>query len=187
MTVTAIDPTTALVVIDLQKAVLSFPYTHPIGQVVANAERLVAAFRERGLPVAFTLVGGPPVSPIRVDKQFARPSGVVPPPDAMDPIIEPRQGEAVFPKRRWGSFATTDLETHLREIGATQIVLVGVATGHGVESTARQGSELGFNITLAVDAMSDMNAAVHENAVERIFPYLGECATTDEILALLRS
>jgi nicotinamidase-related amidase len=65
------------------------------------------------------------------------------------------------------------------------VVIAGVATSIGVESTARQAYELGFNVTLAIDAMTDMNADAHLNSVTRIFPRLGETATTQEIIDLL--
>ena len=67
------------------------------------------------------------------------------------------------------------------------MVIVGIATSAGVESTARQAHEHGFNVTLAVDAMTDMNPDAHINSVSRIFPRLGETGTTGEILTLLES
>jgi nicotinamidase-related amidase len=70
-------------------------------------------------------------------------------------------------------------------MGVTQVVVAGVATSIGVESTARQAHELGFNVTLATDAMTDLNADAHANSVTRIFPRLGETGTTTEILDLL--
>lgn len=64
-------------------------------------------------------------------------------------------------------------------------MLTGVATSIGVESTARQAYELGYNVTLAVDAMTDLNADAHVNSIERLFPRLGEIGTTQDIVALL--
>jgi len=81
----------------------------------------------------------------------------------------------------------TGLEEYLKKLGVTQVVIAGVATSAGVESTARQAHEFGFNVTLAVDAMTDMNADAHVNSITRIFPRLGETGTTEEILARLDS
>ncbi|MEP6648523.1 MAG: isochorismatase family protein [Lapillicoccus sp.] len=67
----------------------------------------------------------------------------------------------------------------------TQIVLGGVATSMGVESTARAAHEHGYHVTRAIDAMAGLSAESHQNSVERIFPRLGETGTTDEIIALL--
>ena len=88
-------------------------------------------------------------------------------------------------KQTWGAFTGTDLEAHLRGLGVTQVVLAGVATSIGVESTARQAYELGFNVTLATDAMTDRDAEAHANSVTRIFPKLGETGTAQEVVDLL--
>jgi len=88
-------------------------------------------------------------------------------------------------KRTWGAFTNTDLEAHLKELKVTQVVIAGVATSIGVESTARHAYELAFNVTLAVDAMTDMNPDAHTNSITRIFPKLGETGTTEEIIRLL--
>ena len=80
-------------------------------------------------------------------------------------------------KQRWGAFLGTDLDDYLRRRGVTQIVLTGVATSIGVESTARSAYDLGYNVTLVVDAMTDRDADAHRHSVEKIFPRLGETAT----------
>jgi nicotinamidase-related amidase len=66
----------------------------------------------------------------------------------------------------------------------TQVIIVGLATSFGVESTARQAYDLGYNVVLVTDAMSDMRAEAHDNSVSRIFPILGETGTTGDILGL---
>jgi nicotinamidase-related amidase len=88
-------------------------------------------------------------------------------------------------KRTWGAFTNTDLEAYLKGLGVTQVVLAGISTSAGVESTARNAHELGFNVTLAVDAMTDTNPEAHANSVARIFPRIGETGTTQEIIDLL--
>lgn len=88
-------------------------------------------------------------------------------------------------KRTWGAFTGTGLNEHLRSLGVTEVVIAGIATSAGVESTARQAHELGYNVALAVDAMTDRSAEAHTNSVTRIFPRLGETGVTQEIIALL--
>ncbi len=88
-------------------------------------------------------------------------------------------------KHTWGAFPNTDLDAFLKEAGVTQVVLAGVATSIGVESTAREAYALGFNVTIATDAVTDLNLAAHENSLTRIFPRLGETGTTREIIDLL--
>jgi nicotinamidase-related amidase len=101
------------------------------------------------------------------------------------PELDAQAGDHLVTKRTWGAFAHTDLHEHLQKLGVTQVVIVGVATSIGVESTARQAYELGYNVTLATDAMTDMNADAHENSVARIFPRLGETGSTADVIALL--
>jgi nicotinamidase-related amidase len=91
----------------------------------------------------------------------------------------------VVTKRTWGAFTNTDLQAYLQQQGVTQVVLLGVATSIGVESTARFAHELGLNLTLVVDAMTDMNLDAHNNTLARIFPRIGETGTTQEVLDLL--
>jgi nicotinamidase-related amidase len=71
-------------------------------------------------------------------------------------------------------------------LGVTQVVIVGVATSNGVEVTARQAYELGFNVTLATDAMTDSHADAHAYSVARVFPRIGETGATQEIIILMR-
>jgi nicotinamidase-related amidase len=101
-------------------------------------------------------------------------------------VLDRQPQDHVVTKRTWGAFTATGLEAHLKRLNVTQIVLAGVATSIGVESTARQAHELGFHVALAVDAMTDLSLEAHDNSVTRIFPGLGENATTHEILELLK-
>jgi nicotinamidase-related amidase len=182
--VTTLDPNSALVVIDLQKGLANYPTVHPVAEVVANARRLARAFRSRGLPVVLVNVTGG--APGRTEQP--RPAGERPADWAeLMPELDPQPGDIRIAKRSWGAFPHTDLEQRLRGAGATEIVLCGIATSIGVESTAREAYALGFNVALAVDAMTDMDSGAHDNSVSRIFPRLGETGTTEEIVALLRS
>jgi nicotinamidase-related amidase len=182
MALTTLDPKTALIVIDLQKGVVALPLAHPTGEVVARAARLAAAFRRHRLPVVLVNVAGG--APGRAEQ--ARPGGVLPP-DWTDlvPELQRQSADHLVTKHTWGAFTGTDLAEHLLSLGVTQLVLAGIATSIGVESTARQAHELGFHVTLAVDAMTDLRAEAHENSLTRIFPRLGETGTTEEVLALL--
>jgi nicotinamidase-related amidase len=86
---------------------------------------------------------------------------------------------------RRSAFAGTSLHDRLQDLGVTQVVLTGISTTAGVESTARAAYDLGYHVVLATDAMTDRDADAHQNSITRIFPKLGETATTDEILAKL--
>jgi nicotinamidase-related amidase len=189
MPVTTLDPRTALVVIDLQRGIVGTPTTpHPATEVVRRAARLAGAFRVQGLPVVLVRVtrsaDGADAVPGRTEVQ--RPGG--PPAEGWDVLVDELAGHAddiVVTKRNWGAFHGTDLDLQLRRRGVTQIVLAGIATSIGVESTARAAHEHGYHVALATDAMADRDADAHHNSVHRIFPRLGETGTTDEILELL--
>jgi nicotinamidase-related amidase len=81
--------------------------------------------------------------------------------------------------------ANTDLEAQLKALGVTQVVITGVATGTGVEATARQAYEHGFNVTLALDAMTDSRPEAHDYSIKNVFPRLGETGTAQDVIDLL--
>jgi nicotinamidase-related amidase len=182
MTVSTLDPKTALLVVDLQKGIVGLPTAHPMDGVVKNAVALAEAFRARKLPVVLINVDNR--APGRAEHAFsvdAFPAGWT----ELIPELNRQPSDHLVTKRTWGAFTNTDLDRYLKENGVTQVVVVGVATTAGVESTARFAHELGYNVTLAVDAMTDMNAEAHDNSVTRIFPKMSETGTTQQILDLL--
>ncbi|MEU5683762.1 isochorismatase family protein [Streptomyces venezuelae] len=182
MTATVLDPTTALILVDLQKGITALPTAHPSQEIVERSAALAAAFRERGLPVVLVRVTGG--APGRTEGP-ARGGDV--PADWAD--LEPELGrtdtDVVVTKHQWGAFYGTDLDLQLRRRGVTQVVLAGIATSIGVESTARAAHEHGYHVTVAVDAVTDMDADAHRNSVEKIFPRLGETDTAEAITELL--
>jgi nicotinamidase-related amidase len=184
MTLTTLDPITALIVVDLQNAIGAYPAVRPAAEIAEAAGRLAAAFREHDLPVVLVTVAGG--APGRTETP-RRASGGEPPANAMEvmPELDRQPSDITVTKVTWGVFASTDLDTRLKALGVTQVVVAGIATTAGVESTARQAFELGYNVTLATDAMTDSSAEAHENSVTRIFPRLGETGTVAEIVALL--
>ena len=182
MPVTTLDPNTALVVIDLQKGIAALPTVHPMAGVLASATVLAAAFRRRGLPVV--LVNATGVAPGRTEQGHSL-EGL--PADWADlaPELNAQPDDLLATKRTWGAFTNTGLDARLKALGVTQLVLAGVATSMGVESTARHAYELGFNVTLALDAMTDLSLEAHHNSITRIFPRLGETGSSREIVDLL--
>lgn len=181
MIATALDPHTALVVIDLQNGIVAYPTAHPTSDVVARAGVLAEAFRRHALPVVLVNVTGGAPGRTEQPRSAGRPAGWA---DLVPELNRHPQDHAVT-KRTWGAFTGTGLDAYLKAQGVTQIVLAGIATSIGVESTARQAHELGYHVTLAVDAMTDMSAEAHANSVARIFPRLGETGSTGEIVDLL--
>lgn len=185
MAVTMLDPKSALLVVDLQKGIVSLPAAHPVADVVANARMLADAFRNHGLPVVLINVAG--IAPGR-NEQPRHAGGQFPDGWAdLVPELNRQPRDHVVTKTTWGAFRNTGLEEYLKSAGVTQVVIAGVSTSIGVDTTARQAYEIGLNVTLAIDAMTDLNADAHANSIARIFPRLGETGTTKEIIALLET
>ena len=183
MALTQLDPTTALIIVDLQKGIIGARFLHAIDEIVTRARALADTFRALGLPVVLVNVTG--TAPGRTE-QPPRQSGPVPVGwTDFIPELNQQPDDIVVTKRTWGAFATTHLEAQLRTRRVTQVVIAGVATGTGVESTARQAYEQGFNVTLAIDAMTDIRPEAHRYSIAKVFPRLGETGTTAEIIDLL--
>jgi len=183
MALTTLDPNTALLVVDLQKGILPGVLPPPVAAVADRTRALLDAFRARKLPVVLINAAG--VAPGRTEQPRRMPDTL--PEGFTDflPELNPQPDDIVVTKFTWGAFATTDLQARLKALGVTQVVVTGVATGTGVEATARQAFEAGFNVTLAVDAMFDPRAEAHAYSVASVFPRLGETGTADEIITLL--
>lgn len=186
MPLTALDDRTALVTIDLQNAMVGMPTApNAAADVVANAARLAEAFRAAGLPV------------IHVRASYAPDFGDAFQPRAQSPLphINPTPGwdelteglgaaptDVTVTKHQFGGFTGTDLDQQLRRRGVTGVVFAGIATSLGVESTARSAMDHSYNVTIAEDAVSDLNPAAHASSLENIFPLFAEIDSTAAII-----
>ena len=183
-----LDPKkTALVLIDLQKAIVGInPVPHTAAQVIENSKKLADAFRVHGAPVVYVHVDLNDFTKLPVDQPHNR--GDEPVPAAASEITPSagfQHGDILVTKRHWGAFAGTDLEQQLKSRGIDTVVLTGISTNGGVESTVRQGTGLGFAFVVVEDACSSQNAEHHRFAFENIFPRLTRVRSTDEVLASL--
>ena len=183
-----LDPKkTALVVIDLQNAIVGMnPVPHTAAQVVEISRKLAEAFRAHGAPVVYVRVDLNDFMTLPVDQPHNR--GDKPLPAAASEIAPSagfQHGDILITKRHWGAFAGTDLEQQLKSRGIDTVVLTGISTNAGVESTARQGTGLGFAFVLVEDACSSQNAEHHRFSFENIFPRLTRVRSTNEVLASL--
>ena len=125
MSLTTLDPKTALIVVDLQKGIVSVPLVHPIAAVVERNHALLDAFRHHGLPVVLVNVaGGAPGRTEHPRRHSTFPDGFA----DLIPELNRQSSDIVVTKRTWGAFANTDLEAQLKAQGVTQVVVTGVAT-----------------------------------------------------------
>jgi nicotinamidase-related amidase len=153
-----IEPTAALVVVDLQER-LRTRGVPGFAAVVARTADLAQAFRQTGRPVVLVTVGE----------------------DVPLPELDPQPDDLRVTKPGWGALTRTGLDDELRARGVTQVVLTGVATSIGVESTARAAHDLGYDLVLVTDAVADVDPAEHEHSLARILPRLGALSTAAEV------
>ena len=180
--------TTALVLIDLQHGILGMPLQpHSADAVVKTSGGMAEAFRERHTKVVYVRVDLNNLLPLTVDRSHRDPSA--PPFPAIASELVPAAGfqesDLLITKRHWSAFGQTELEDTLKKLGVTTIVLGGVATNFGVESTARHAVAAGFQVVIAEDACTTLEAEAHTFAVEKIFPMIGRVSTSQEIIDAL--
>jgi nicotinamidase-related amidase len=179
---------TALVLIDLQRAIVSRELKpHTAADVVARSAKLAEAVRAAGGSVIYVHVLVTDVVRLPADRTMSRPDAPPPPPDASELVPEAgfREGDTLVTKRQWGAFYGTNLEQQLRRRGIKTVIMGGIATNMGVESTARAAHDHGYALIFAEDAMSSMSAEMHQFPVQNIFPIMGRVRTVQEIIAAL--
>lgn len=187
-----LDPaTTALVLIDLQYGIVAMDVQpQPGSGIVARAGQLAAAFRQVRAPVVLVTVGNAPDG-----KDALAPTPDTPPPpghrgpdwSTVVAGLDPQPTDLRIMKRQWGAFYGTELDLQLRRRGIRTIVLAGISTNVGVESTARDAFERGYDQVFVTDAMGSPSAQAHANTLKHTFPRLGRLRTADEVLAALRA
>ena len=183
---------TALVVIDLQKGIAAMPTApYEAKSVIANAAKLAEAFRKNNMPVFLVRVSGSPdgkdrLNPI-VDGENPWANRKMPA-DWSEIVLEmgPEENDFVITKKQWGAFYGTELDLQLRRRKIDNIVLCGIATNIGVESTARFAFEYGYQQIFAEDAMASRSAEEHNFTVKTTFPRMGRVRSTEDVLAELK-
>lgn len=182
MPINTLDKNCALIVIDLQRGIVPLPEAAEAERAVKQSVALIEAFHTHKQPVVLVNVNGG--APGRTDAVAGR--GELPA-DWAEFIDElPRQDdEIIVTKRTWGAFMHTDLHQQLQDRGVTQVVVCGIATSIGAESTARQAYELGYNVVLCPDAMADLDNDNHHHARTKIFPRLGQVCDSADVVKLL--
>ncbi len=175
---------TAVVIIDLQRGIASRQTApHSAANVVERAAALADRFRRAGSMIVLVRVDLANIVRPNADSPMRNPNDPPPPASASELVDELGQqpGDLVITKRYWDAFVGTDLEQRLRDRQIRTILLGGIATNFGVESTARTAAALGFDVVVVEDATSSMSEEAHRFAIANIFPRLGRVRTTNEI------
>jgi nicotinamidase-related amidase len=185
----ALDPKkTALVLIDLQQGVVGRPLApRSAAEVVQNSARLAAKFRTLGATVVLVNVAFHPDGRDRLDVPVDAPQQfnlASMPPNWMElvPEIGPRPGDLLITKHQWGAFYGTELDLQLRRRGVQTIVLGGIATNMGVESTARSAFEHGYELVVAEDLCSSTSAEMHAFSIKHIMPRIARVTDSKNII-----
>jgi nicotinamidase-related amidase len=174
MTTPDLEPRrTALVLIDLMPRIIAHSTEPSSGtDVLRRCLTLASAVRASGGLVVFVRVDRP-----GVDEQ--------PPGSDLAPECDPQPGDVQIVKRTIGAFHGTGLDDELRSRGIGTIVLGGLVTNFGVESTGRAADEHGYSVVFVADAMAGLHGHAHQFAVEYVFPRFGTVCTTVDLLARL--
>lgn len=185
----SLDPSrTALVMIDLQHGIVGRalgPHGGP--DVVARAKRIADAMRAKGAAVVWVRVLLNELHFASADVSMRAPDAPPAPAQASELVPETgvQPGDVIVSKRQWGAFYGTDLELQLRRRGVETIVLGGIATNFGVESTARAAFDRGFGLVFVEDATSGLNEAMHCFSFEKLFPLMGHVRSTQQVIDAL--
>jgi nicotinamidase-related amidase len=182
MTLDALSPTAALIVVDVQAGTLPNARAVAADDLVPRVAALVDAFHASSRPVVFVASTGTPAGRTEYgDGARIWPDGFA----ELDARLDRRDGDPLVERAGWSAFAGSDLATLLADRDAHEVVLVGIATTYGVESTARDAYDRDLDVIVVADAVSDPDPAGHERTLTRVVPALGRVATSDELLAAL--
>ncbi|SDG71707.1 cysteine hydrolase family protein [Microbacterium sp. 77mftsu3.1] len=191
---------TALIMIDMQnmylqqerRSALGWPPIFEFDRVVAECAALLAAAREKGMPVIYTrqtsradgadttpsmrrlLIDAPEPSPIGAEADWGS--------EILD-AVAPQPGDIVIEKHRWDAFFNTDLDTILRNLDVNRLVVAGLQTNVCIETTSRTGMMKNFDVAVPADAVSTDGEALHVNALDSMRVLYIEVAPWRELLA----
>lgn len=150
-------PNTALVVIDVQESFRQQPAWADISEpeIAARVARVVEHGRDRGDEIVWVLHAEPGSGGL-----FDPDRGLV----VLQPGLEAREGETTLVKTSHNAFTTTRLQQLLTLRGVTRLRLVGIRTEQCVETTARLGSDLGYDVEVVIDATATHPLPLHDGS-----------------------
>lgn len=181
---------TALLILDLQEGLLGRSFAPLTAEAVLERSiALATAMRRAGALVIVSRVAWAPDFADSVRRPMERPmpvsaDGMSPDWADLPPALQ-AQADLVITRRQWGAFHGTELDLQLRRREIDTLVLAGITTNFGIESTARAANEHDYGVVFALDAISGIAADLHDFALEHIFPRIGLKRTCAEIVAAL--
>ncbi|WP_323992905.1 cysteine hydrolase family protein [Nguyenibacter sp. L1] len=152
----------ALIIVDFQNDYFPGGRWELVGieQAAANAARVLAAFRERGLPVIHIRHEFP-----AVDAPFFAPGS-----DGahINAAVAPREDETVVLKHHPNAFRDTPLKALLDEKGIRILTILGAMSHVCIDATVRAAVDFGYEVTLIHDAVATRDLAFNGVAVPAV-------------------
>ena len=178
---------TALITIDIQKLILAMPLApQTADELVAQAVRLARAVKAgEGTLIRVVTDFSRDLADLpqaEVDSPFRLPpSGL--PTDATEipPGLAEIAPDLVITKHQWSAFYGTELDLQLRRRKIEKIILAGVATNFGVESTARDAWQHHYHVMVASDAVTSFSSELHEFSIKNVLPRVSRVRSLPEI------
>jgi prepilin-type processing-associated H-X9-DG protein len=186
----SLDPaSTALVLIDLQKGITAMPVApHDTATVIGNSVKLGQRLAAAGGTIVLVNVAFADghADRLKVPVDAPMPTTAHPPGwSDFAPEIAALPTDVIVTKRQWGAFHGTELDLQLRRRGVTTIILGGIATNFGVESTAREAWQHNYAVIVAEDATTTLSHEMHSFALQHVLPRISRIRSTADILAAL--
>lgn len=183
---------TALVLIDLQHGIVALPLApYPKQQIIDNGALLAKRFAEAGATVIAVHVGWAADGADRLSQPVDEPA-MVPPgglPAQWSELVPEIAGLKIdlrIFKHQWSAFHGTELDLQLRRRGIVNVVVAGISTNMGVDSTVRDAWQHGYAAVIAEDACSSTDSAMHQMAMKQILPRVSRVRSTAQIVAALK-
>ncbi|MCL4400428.1 cysteine hydrolase [Candidatus Parvarchaeota archaeon] len=177
---------TALIVWDVQTMLVERIYNKD--EFLSNMNRLIAKAREKNMPIFFTKITPLPhefESPARKYASSRMKYNLSQlPKEAFELAIIPKENEVVLNKNTASVFIGTNFELMARNAGIETLVIAGISTEVGVESSARDAVNRGFYTIVASDSSSSTDKEAHQRSLLNMAK-LFDVVTTAELIKYL--
>jgi nicotinamidase-related amidase len=187
-----LDPrTTAVILIDVQHGTLAMPLAPYDGAtIVANAGRLATRAQAAGAVLVLVRIAFSAGYADRlqqpVDVPLAVPPGGLPAGwSELAPPLAALTPDVAITKRQWSAFHGTELDLQLRRRSIARVVIGGLMTNFGVESTARDAYQHNYAVIVAEDACASFAPELHRFATTQTLPRISQVRSTEQIVAAL--
>ncbi|WP_031068776.1 cysteine hydrolase family protein [Streptomyces sp. NRRL WC-3742] len=191
---TLVPAHTALLVLDVQPAVLAALPSADADALLERVEAAIAEVRAAGGLVAHVRLGFTEADWAAIpaaNRAFApigrhRALHHEDPSTAVHPRLAPRDGDLLVRKTRTGALSTTDLDHQLRERGITTLLVGGLSTGGAVLATVLDAADRDYRLHVLADAVADPDPEAHDVLLRRVLPTRAEVIATAELATLMR-